>query len=341
MIAAPADSLTSRAKPLVRAWPAAVAAVMSVLIGLVTPLVSPLIIALLLGAVIANSPLADSTVLVRSSSGAKTLLRWGVVLLGTRLSLEGLEVVGVRGLVVIAVTVAAVFALTVAIGDRLGLDRGLVSLIASGFSICGAAAIAAVESGIRRRDEDVGIALALVTICGTVMIPLVPAVGAAIGMTPEQIGIWAGASIHEVAQVIAAASLAGGSAVVAVATTIKLGRVALLAVAFGAARWRDRRATQPGGGSMTLTSPRVPLLPWFVIGFVLAAAARSAGVLPARILPMLDDGATLLLAAGMFGLGLGISARNLFPMPWRIVVLAAASTLMAAVIPLGLILWLW
>lgn len=338
---APARTTTrSRVTPLAMVWPAAVAALLSVLVGQAVPLLSPLLIALILGVAVANSPLAGSAAITSSALGAKTLLRLGVVLLGTRLSLDALGAVGAAGLVIIVATVVGVFVLTAVIGDWLGLDRGLVTLIASGFSICGAAAIAAVESGIRRRDEDVAVALAMVTLFGSAMILIVPAAGAVLGLTPEEIGIWAGASIHEVAQVIAAASFAGPAAMTA-ATTIKLGRVALLAAAFGAARWRDRAvssAERDGDGPKVA---RVPLLPWFLIGFVLAAVARSTGVLPAATLPVLDGGATLFLAAGMFGLGLGIRVAKLFPMPWRVVTLSAVATLVAALIPLGLLVWLW
>lgn len=330
---------TQRLQSLLRSWPAAVIAVLSVLLGLVAPLISPLIIALIVGAVIANSPLARLSTVTQSTAGAKNLLRLGVVLLGTRLSLESVAALGISGLVVIVATVVGVFTLTSWIGDRLGLDHGLVTLIATGFSICGAAAIAAVESGIRRRDEDVGIALAMVTIFGSVMILVIPAAGTALGLPSEQVGIWAGASIHEVAQVVAAASIVGTAAVTA-ATTIKLGRVALLAVTVGAARWRESRAEVPADADPT-TQARIPLLPWFLIGFILAAAARSAGLIPDAALPVFDNATTLLLAAGMFGLGLGIRIGNFFPMPWRVVILSAVSTAIAALIPLLLIISLW
>lgn len=323
--------------PVLRAWPAVLAAVLAVIVGRWTPLISPLLIALIAGIVVANTRVGSWRATSATGAGAKTLLRWGVVLLGTRLSLDAVADLGLPGLAVIVLTVVCVFLATVVMGDWLRLDRGLVSLIASGFAICGAAAIAAVESGIRRRDEDVAVALAMVTLFGSVMILAVPAAAAALGMTAEETGIWAGASIHEVAQVIAAASFAGAAAVTA-ATTIKLGRVALLALAFGASRWRDRRGAPDESNDKAAP---VPLVPWFLIGFVLAAAARSVGIIPDAVLPVLDGGATLLFAAGMFGLGLGIKFRQLFPMPWKVVVLSTAATLVAALVPLLLIQWLW
>ena len=344
---APLATLPSQLAPLARAWPAAVAGLLAVLVGLALPLLSPLIIALILGAILANTPMARTALITGSAKGAKTLLRLGVVLLGTRLSIEAIAMLGIPGLVVVVVTVVAVFALTSVIGDRLGLDRGLVTLIASGFAICGAAAIAAVESGIRRRDEDVGVALAMVTLFGSLMIMAIPAAGTALGLAPELIGVWAGASIHEVAQVVAAASLVGTTAVAA-ATAIKLGRVALLAFAVGAARWRERRGqgtehdgAGAGGEGGAARGAAVPLVPWFLIGFIIAAVIAGLGVIPQGAMPWVNHAGTLLLAAGMFGLGLGIRIRNLFPMPWQVVLLSAISTAIAALIPLGLLIALW
>ena len=307
-------------------------AVAAIALGHAVALVSPLLIALVIGAVIGNSRFGDHAVLRGQARTTKLLLRIGVVLLGLRLPLQDLVHVGVRGVVVIAVTVVATFSLTCLVGARLGLDRGLVSLIASGFSICGASAIAAVETGIRRRDEDVALAIAMVTIFGTAMIVALPLLATAFALTDLQLGVWAGASIHEVAQVVAAASTAGAAAV-AIATTIKLGRVSLLAFAFIASRRWDRLRVEPASSDGT-----TPLVPWFVLGFVIAAAVRTTGVLGVGVLDVADVATTLLLASAMFGLGMMMKVAALFPVPWRVFALAGASTAIAASVSLSLTL---
>ncbi|MDN5853918.1 MAG: putative sulfate exporter family transporter [Actinomycetia bacterium] len=304
----------------------------AIILGQVVVLVSPLLIALAIGAVIGNSPLGGHAALRGQAGTTKLLLRVGVVLLGLRLPLQDLVDVGVRGIAVIAVTVVATFTLTCFVGARLGLDRGLVSLIASGFSICGASAIAAVETGIRRRDEDVALAIAMVTIFGTAMIVALPLLGTALGLTDIQLGVWAGASIHEVAQVVAAASTAGAVAV-AIATTIKLGRVSLLAFAFIAARRRERSGGDPAAGDGA-----TPLVPWFVIGFVIAAGVRTSGALGPGVLDVADVATTVLLASAMFGLGMMMKVAALFPVPWRAFALAGAATVIAASVSLTLTL---
>lgn len=309
-----------------QAWLAPVAAgAIALGIGQFVPLISPLLIALILGAVVVNTPLRDTTLLAGHASTTRLLLRVGVVLLGLRLPLQDIVALGLPGIAVIVSTVVVTYTATCWFGDRLGIERGLVTLIASGFSICGASAIAAVEGGIKRRNEDVALAIAMVTIFGSAMIVLLPLASGALGMTVEQHGVWAGASIHEVAQVVAAASTAGVAAV-AIATTIKLGRVSLLGLAYLAARHRapDTDATA-----------HAPLIPWFVIGFVVAAGIRSADFLPASVLEVTDVITTLLLACAMFGLGLGMQVRALFPVPLRVLGLSASSTIVAATVSLA------
>jgi len=294
--------------------------------GLV-PLASPLLIALLLGVVVVNSPWRTHIVLVGHQLTTRTMLRLGVVLLGLRLPIQDILSLGPRGLVVIALTVTVTFTVTCAIGDRLGIDRGLVTLIATGFSICGAAAIAAVEGGIKRRNEDVALAIAMVTIFGTAMIVALPLASHVLGLSAREQGVWAGASIHEVAQVVAAATTAGAAAV-AIATTVKLGRVSLLALAYVAARRRD------GGAVLDGVSP--PPVPWFVVGFLVSAAVATADILPSQVLDGADMVTTLLLAGAMFGLGLGMHVHSLFPVPLRVLGLAAASTAVAASVSLAM-----
>lgn len=316
----------------VRVWVGPVAAGLLALgVGTLQPYVSALLVALVFGAVVGNTRLRQNAFIGGHERITKLLLRLGVVFLGLQLPLQDLVAVGLQGVAVICVTVLVTYTATCLIGDRLGVERGLVTLIAAGFSICGASAIAAVESGIKRRDEDVALSIGMVTIFGSAMIVVLPLAGTALGLSDEQVGVWAGASIHEVAQVVAAASAAGAVAV-AIATTIKLGRVSLLAGAYVTSRARDRRAGAPAvdGGS-------APLIPWFVIGFVITAALRTTGILPSPALDVADFLTTLLLAGAMFGLGLAMRVAELFPVPLRVFGLAASSTGVAATCSLALV----
>ena len=321
-------TLVRRLPPLGVALAAALAAV--AVSGLV-PLLGALLVALALGTVVANTPLAHARVLVGHAAVTKLLLRLGVVLLGLRLPLGDVAAIGAAGVLVVVATVVLTYAATRALGSRLGLDQRLVTLLAAGFSICGAAAIAALADAVGARQKDVAHSVALVTIYGTAMIVLVPWAVAGLGLSEEQGAIWAGASIHEVAQVVAAASIIGPGAV-AVATTVKLGRVALLAPTYLVA---VRSVGAPASAG------RVPLLPWFLVGFVVMVALRSSGLLPGQLVDAADDVTTVLLAAGMFGLGLGLRLRELWPVPAGALVLATCSTRVAAGTSLALVVALY
>jgi uncharacterized integral membrane protein (TIGR00698 family) len=303
---------------------------LALLVSTAAPLLGPLLVALAIGVVAANVPGVSRYVVGTAPRLDKFLLRSGIVLLGLKIALADILDLGAPGIAVVLATVVTTYAVTQLAGRLLGLERDLVTLIAAGFSICGAAAVAAVESSIRAKPRDVALAVTLVTVFGTIMIGAVPALGHVFGLSGEQTAVWAGASIHEVAQVIAAASLigTGGAAVLATATTVKLARVVLLApVQVISARVCRSEHTERRG----------PLVPLFLLGFLAAVAVRSTGVLPSQVLEVAGALTTLLLSAAMFGLGTGIVARHLWPVPVRALLLATLSTVVAAAVSLTLV----
>lgn len=323
-IAPPRPGVGSRATPFV---PPLAAAGLALALAPVVPLLSPLLLALVVGAVVANSPLMGVRAVVDHGPATRLLLRLGVAALGLQLPFGDIVGIGPAGLVVIATTVVVTFRGTLTVGRRLGLDEGFVMLLAAGFSICGAAAIAGVQDSVRAKEKFVALAVAMVTIFGSAMILLVPWLAWVIGLSDHQASIWAGASIHEVAQVAAAASLIGGPAV-ALAMTVKLGRVALLAPVTALLA----KGAKGANGTST------PLVPWFILAFAAAVALRSTGLLPTGVLDVTNLVTTLLLAAGMYGLGMGIRARDLWPLPVQALTLATVSTLIAGGTSLGLVL---
>ncbi|MGA9714682.1 MAG: putative sulfate exporter family transporter [Aeromicrobium sp.] len=319
--------MNTHARRAVAFVPAAVAASIAVAIGIVLPLAGPLLIALVLGAVAANTAIGRLDALTDQASTTKLLLRLGVVMLGLQLPIGDIAGIGISGIVIVLTTVLVTYAATVAAGDRLGLDRSFVTLLAAGFCICGAAAIVAVQDAVRAKEKFVALAVGMVTLFGSLMIVLVPWLSDLIGLREEQAAVWAGASIHEVAQVVAAAAIVGPGAL-AIATTVKLGRVALLAPMYAVVQRRAARIAPPPDGRAT--EVRVPLVPWFVMGFAVAVAIRSAGVLPLSVLDVTGAATTFLLAAGMFGLGLAIRLADMWPVPARAVALSVISTAVAA-----------
>lgn len=294
------------------------------------PAISALTVAVVLGALARNVGLLGGWALPGTVLATKKLLRVGVVLLGLQLAVS--EVLGLDPgiLLVVLVTVSCTFAGTLWLGHRLGVSPGTTLLVATGFSICGASAAAAMDAVSDSEEEDLATAVALVTIFGSLAIFLLPALQVPLGLSDVSYGVWSGAAVHEVAQVVAAASAAGGTAL-AVATVVKLTRVVLLApliAGYSVVRRHRERDAAPQG-------KRPPLVPLFVVGFIAMVAVRSTGLLPAPVLDGAHVLTTLLLAGALFGLGTSVHLPSLVRTGGRAVVLGAGSSLVAGVVSLA------
>jgi uncharacterized integral membrane protein (TIGR00698 family) len=289
---------------------------------------SALIWALALGALVANSGLLRPSFAPGIRVASRRVLRIGVALLGVRLSLGTVGDLGLRTIVVIIGSMALTFAVTLAVGRLLGVSGPLSLLIATGTGICGASAIVAMESVSEASREEAAFALATVTVLGSVAMVGLPFLRTPLGLNMTDYGIWSGASIHEVAQVVGAT--AGVSAVaLKIGTLVKLARVALLApLVFGFAVSRGRG--RPAG---------TPLVPLFVLGFLALAAVRSTGVLSTRLVADLTRVDVLILAAGMAGLGLGLELSRLRGLGVRPLLLGLASWFTIALVSLALVTW--
>lgn len=135
------------------------------------------------------------------------------------------------------------------LGRRLGVPPARALLVATGFSICGASAVAAMEPVADGDEQDTGIAIALVTLCGSLAILLLPALRGPLGLDPTAFGSWVGASVHDVGQTVATADRVPGALTAAV--VVKLSRVVLLApLVTGVSLARNRRLVVAGGGGV-------------------------------------------------------------------------------------------
>ena len=282
------------------------------LLNEVASTVSALVFAVILGALMANTIGIHARFEPGLRFAAKRLLRIGIVLLGFRLSLGDVADLGGTGLAIVVVTVLVTFVGTQWMGRRLGLSGDLSLLVATGFSICGASAVAAMEPMTDAEEEEVAAAIGLVTVFGTLSIITLPVLGSVIGLDDADFGSWVGAATHDVAQVVAAASTASATAVSA-AIVVKLTRVVLLAPMVAFVSWRRRSTVEvePGGSAP-------PLLPLFVAGFLAAVVIRTTGVLSSDTLATIKDAEGILLAAAMVGLGSGVriaKLRGLGPTP--------------------------
>jgi uncharacterized integral membrane protein (TIGR00698 family) len=294
--------------------------------------------AVVLGAIAVNAHLLPASSRPGLKLATQKLLRLGVVLLGFSLSLTSILALGGP---VIALVVASLFTtllFTTWLGMRMSLGRPRSLLIGTGFAICGASAIAAMEANAEGDEDDVAIAIAMVTICGTVAMILLPLLQSPLGLSDAQFGAWAGASVHEVGQVVAAASPAGAQAV-SVAVIVKLTRVLLLApVVAGVSMLRRRKVWS--GGDHTGGAGSAPFVPLFVVGFLACVVIRTTGAIPTSILNLISYAQTVTLGAALFGMGTAVHARSLLRGSARAMSLAAISTLVISSVSLAGVLLL-
>lgn len=300
-------------------------AVVATLVNHWTPNVSALIITVVLGVVWANTVGIPQSWAPGLEIAAKKLLRLGIVLLGLQLVLGDIVALGWPVIVLVVCVVAIGVASTIGLGRVLGVPRNLTLLIGCGFSICGAAAVVAAASATDpdgEHEEDTVAAVALVVLFGSLMIIALPLAAHVFGLMDRPAGIWAGAAVHEVAQVVAVGGVIGGGAL-AVAVVVKLARVLLLAPVMAVLGVLARR-------DGTAAGRRPPLVPLFVVGFLAMVVLRSIVPIPPVVLADAKLLQTVLLAAAMFALGCGVRVRGLLGMGLRPVVLAAATTLVVS-----------
>lgn len=261
---------------------------------------------------------------------AKKVLRWGVVLLGLQLSLPAIISLGPGVLAIVICAVGITFFSTLLIGRAFGIDRDLRLLIAGGFSICGAAAVAGVQGAVRATEEKVAAAVALVVLYGTLMIPLMPMLVRMLGLGTGDAGTLIGGSTHEVAQVVAAAGIAGGTSVLAVAVPVKLARVVLMApvVAGISLVQRHRLGSTPH-------STRPPIIPLFVAGFIAMVILATTGWVPVTVLGIAKILQQFFLATAMFALGLGVHIKTLMKLGAKPVLLGLCATLVIMAVVLA------
>lgn len=303
----------------------AIGVAIALAVAAVAPAVSALTVAVVLGIAVGNLGFLPERCGPGLAWAAKRLVRAGVVLLGLQLAVTDVLDLGGGMLVVVLATVSGTFLGTRLLGRWLGLPAGLSTLVATGFSICGAAAVAAMEGVVPRRDRDVATAVALVTLFGSVWMLALPLVAELLGLSARATGGWAGASVHEVAQVLVGAAPAGAAAV-SVAVVVKLSRVVLLAPLVAIVGRRQGRW----------------LPPVFVLGFVAMILVRSSGILPVPVLDVAKLAATVLMAGALFALGSTVRLKELLATGPRALVLGAGSTALVAGISLaGLALVGW
>ena len=245
---------------------------------------------------------------------ARRVLRLGIVVLGLKLSLVDIALLGWVAILAIVALVAASFTITWLVGRLFRLEGDQAVLMAAGFSICGVSAVGAMAAARRSPQTDTGTPITLVTLYGTLAIVVLPVLASLLRLDDRQFGHWVGASVHDVGQVVATAQTAGAAAL-AVAVVVKLARVLMLApmVAIASIQTRRRDAVRDSGqdASRDAWSRRPPIVPLFITGFLAAVLVRSFLPLPDTVLATADILQSVLLATALFGIGASLRLEQL------------------------------
>lgn len=206
---------------------------------------------------------------------------------------------GPRALALDVIVITTVLVAGYWLGTRVfGLDEDTALLVSAGSGICGAAAVLATERVIETESHKVSVAVATVVVFGTIAMFLYPVLYPLTGFTQRQFGIYTGATVHEVAQALAAGR-AVSQAASDTAVITKMLRVLLLAPVLVIVSRLRRRGT--AGGARRIN------FPWFVLWFGAVILAQSVVTIPAGMRARLIDLDTILLASAMFALGVATS----------------------------------
>jgi uncharacterized integral membrane protein (TIGR00698 family) len=198
-----------------------------------------------------------------------TLLALSVVGLGAGMDLRAVAKAGLQGLGYTVVSISVSIALGLFLARRFRLQRDTGLLVTVGTAICGGSAIAAVAPVIHAEEHDTSVALATVFLLNAVALLLFPAIGHAVHFSEHQFGLWAALAIHDTSSVVGAGQAYGPQALLE-ATTVKLARALwIVPVALAVGLFWNRAAESTPGGKKKAKRP------WFILGFILAAALAT------------------------------------------------------------------
>ena len=277
---------------------------------------------------------------------AKILLEIAVVMLGASVSARTVLALGPKLLLGIVLVVAIAILASFGISRLLGLPRRMAILIACGNSICGNSAIAAVAPIIGADGDEIASSIAFTAVLGVIVVLLLPLLVPVLVLSLTQYGVLAGLTVYAVPQVLAA-TLPIGALSNQVGTVVKLVRVLMLGpvvlcLSLLTSKLRDE-TDEPAPGVTAGDRPKrgAPalheLVPWFIVGFLIVLALRSANVIPAAMLQPLKITAALLTTISMAALGLGVDVRVVAEAGVRVTAAVTLSLIVLGAISLGLI----
>lgn len=273
---------------------------------------SPMIVGIILGMLYANSLRNNlpETWTPGIAFCSKRILRAGIVLYGFKLTFQNIADVGVAAVCIDAIIVCGTIALGLLVGRLLKMDRGITLLTAVGSAICGAAAVLGTESAIKVKPYKTAVAVATVVIFGTTAMFLYPVLyrNGIVDLTPAQMGIYTGSTVHEVAHVVGAGN-AMGSEVSDSAIIVKMIRVMMLVPVLLVITWDVARAARRNPEADSMQRGKIQI-PWFAILFLVVIVFNSFNFLPQTVVNGINTLDTFMLTMAMTALGAETSVEK-------------------------------
>jgi uncharacterized integral membrane protein (TIGR00698 family) len=331
-------------------WLAVGVAVVASIVGRTFPIVGAPVTGIVIGLTLATIIKPGALLRPGIAVASTTILQASVVVLGSQLTLIQVVRVGLGALPVMLGTLSVALVAAYWIGRWLGVNGNLRTLIGVGTGICGASAIAAVTPVIGAVGVDVAYAISTIFLFNVSAVLAFPIIGHLLGMSQHAFGIFAGTAVNDMSSVVATATTYGHAAA-SYAIVVKLTRTLLIIpISLGLAALTprlERRAASPGStgqnnesGTATVASrPRIRigrLVPPFLIGFLIVAAANTIGLIPGGLHPTLSQVSIFLITVALSAVGLSTDLAGLRRAGHRPLVLGAALWIVVSLTSLGL-----
>lgn len=266
---------------------------------------SPLIVGIILGMLYANSLRnhLPETWVPGIKFCTKQVLRTGIVLYGFKLTFQSVINIGPQALLIDAIIVSATIIIGVFLGKLLKMDKDTALLTSIGSSICGAAAVLGAEPVVKSQPYKAAVAVSTVVIFGTISMFLYPALYRAglFNLTVEQMGLYTGATLHEVAHVVGAGN-AMGAHISDPAIIVKMIRVMMLAPVLVILSFLLSRFAAAGINKESRVKGEITI-PWFAFLFLAVIGFNSLDLLPKGLVTAINQFDTFLLTMAMTALG--------------------------------------
>jgi uncharacterized integral membrane protein (TIGR00698 family) len=296
--------------------------------------VPDVVVGLVLGVLIGNLTAVPPAIRAGSAFVLRYVLRAAIVLFGLGLSLQAVVRTGGATLVLVVACFAIALGLGYAIARIFRLNATIGTLLGAGTAICGGSAILAVGPLLRATDEEIAYALTTIFSFNVVALIVFPIIGHAYGLSDSTFGSWSGTAVNDTS-VVVATGYAYSTAAGGVATIVKLTRTVLLvplAIAIGILAAR-RHAVAEG----TVVARVRATVPWFVLGFVAAAALRSTELIPPTVLGAVAQVASFLILMVLVAVGLSVDLRRMSRMGIRPLIAGLSLATIMAAVSFGLI----